>query len=49
MDTYLEPTELTIQQQLAQLQAQIVAGGTARENSNPEGKGFPDAPISDGG
>ena len=41
-----EPTsaEPTLQQQLAQL----IAVATAREHQNPEGKGFPDAPVFDG-
>lgn len=46
MDT--ESAEPTVQQQLAQLQAQLVAVATAKENPNPEGKGFPDAPVFDG-
>jgi hypothetical protein len=37
-------TEPTLQQQLARL----IAVATARETHNPEGKGFPDAPIFDG-
>lgn len=42
-------TEATVDQRLAQLQAQIIAVATARENSNAAQKGFPDAPIFDGG
>jgi hypothetical protein len=41
-------SEPNIQQQVAQLQAQLIAVATAKENTTSEGKGFPDAPVFDG-
>jgi len=42
-------TEATVDERFTQLQAQIVAVATARGHSNAEEKGFPDAPVFDGG
>ena len=39
----------TLQQRFTQLQAQVVAMATAQGGANAIQKGFPDAPIFDGG
>ena len=38
----------TIEQQLAELRAQLLVVATSRDNPNPGCKGFPDAPVFDG-
>jgi len=47
MDT--NTSSSTLEQQFTQLQAQVVAMASAQGGANAAQKGFPDAPIFDGG
>jgi len=47
MDT--NASGFTLEQWFTQLQAQVVAMATAQGGANATQKGFPDAPIFDGG
>jgi len=47
MDT--NASSSTLEQRFTQLQAQVVAMATAQGGANAAQKGFPDAPIFDGG